>query len=116
MSIHLVQIDSDIVEDHFEHGEGKSTGCGYNGETVGKTFPSMADMLGYLSSAFGLSAKETDYEASLGVLTTSRTVADHTAYQNGGWIAATERELDIWRKGAMKLFSENVTICFHTVA
>jgi hypothetical protein len=76
----------------------------------------MAEMLSYLASAFGLSAKESDYDASLGVLTTSRTVADHTAYQNGGWFEASERELETWRKGAMKLFSENFTIHFHLVA
>lgn len=45
MDIHLVKIDSDICEDHFEKGEGDSTGCGYNGLAVGRTFPSMKAML-----------------------------------------------------------------------
>jgi hypothetical protein len=116
MSIHLVKIDSDIVEDHYEHGEGASTGCGYSGEPVGKTFASLQEMLGFLATRFGLSTSEADYNIESGQLETSRTVADHTAHQNGGWFAATERELGLWRRGTMKLFSENFAIHFHEVA
>jgi hypothetical protein len=116
MSIHLVKIDSDIVEDHYEHGEGASTGCGYSGEPVGKTFSNMAAMLDYLSTCFGLSKREADYDAAEGRLQTSRTVANHSARQNGGWFEATKEELAAWRKGKTKLFSENFTIYFHQAA
>lgn len=116
MDIHLVKIDSDICADHFTEGEGDSTGCGYNGLAIGKTFPSMKEMLDYLASYFSLSDKETDYEKEPGRLLTAKTVADHTAGQNGGWFQATPRELAAWRKGTMKLFSENFTIHYHYVA
>lgn len=115
MKIHLVDVSSDIVEDSFIEGEGRSTGCGLRNEKIGKSFECMADMLKYLATTYGLSALEKDYNKSPHTLETSRTVANHTAAQNGGWFEATPTELDAWRKGVLLLFSENFTVNYHYI-
>lgn len=109
---HLVSLSSDICEDDFESGEGASTGCGYSGEPIGQTFLTLSDMLGYLERTFGLSNKPQDYNIEDAHLTTSKTVANHCDAQNGGWFEATEAELEAWRKGRMKLYSEDYSIHF----
>jgi hypothetical protein len=120
MSVHLVSLSSDICEDDFEEGEGKSTGCGYQGEKVGKTFDTFPQMLAYLEKNYGLSANETDYGVDCNngqrQLYYSKTVANHSEAQNGGWFEPTKEELARWRAGALMLYSEDYVINWHQVA
>lgn len=115
MQTHLVALSSHIVEDCFETGEGASTGCGYANEHIGRTFPSFDAMLQYLSDHYGLSADTKDYERGRGELYTSRTVANHSDAQNGGWLEPTGVEYADWRAGKTKLYAENYSIQFHYV-
>jgi len=120
MTVHLVCLSSDICEDDFEKGEGKSTGCGYANEKIGQSFDTFPQMLAYLEKTYGLSANEADYgvEGTTGSrqLHYSKTVADHSEEQNGGWFEPTEEELVRWRADALKLYSENYFITWHEVA
>lgn len=120
MNVHLVSISSDICEDSFPDGDGKSTGCGYTDEKIGKTFDTFEDMLVYLEKTYGLSAKVADYGGYCckghRQLYYSKTVANHSDAQNGGWFEPTEEELIRWRNGALMLYSENYTINWHSVA
>jgi len=120
MSVHLVSLSSDICEDHFEEGEGKSTGCGYTNEKIGQTFDTFEQMLAYLGKTYGLSANVADYggECCKGhrQLHYSKTVANHSDAQNGGWFEPTEEELARWRAGALMLYSEDYVINWHQVA
>lgn len=43
---------------------------------------------------------------------TSKTVADHSEAQNGGWFEATEQEIAQWEQGEIVLYSENYYIKF----
>lgn len=114
MSYHLVSLSSEINEDHFESGDGASTGCGYQGEKIGKTFETFPEMLAYLASHYGLSANEADYnvdnEKGRRQLHYSKTVADHSQAQNGGWFEPTAAELEQWRAGTLQLYSEDYVI------
>ena len=112
MNYHLVSLSSDIVEDDFNDGEGNSTGCGYQHEPVGKSFSSLETMIAYLASIYGLPGKLVDYAIEGTQLHTSKTVANHSEAQNGGWFEATTSELAAWSKGKMKLYSENYSIRF----
>lgn len=113
MTYHLVGLTSDIVEDHAKHGEGKSTGCGYPNEKIGEDFATFESMLKYLSVYYGLSDKAADYNREGNVLETSRTVANHSEAQNGGWMNPTDEEYAQWHAGKIKLYSDNYTIRFH---
>lgn len=115
MKTHLVKLSSDIVEDHFEHGAGDSTGCGYSNEPVGKTFESFDAMLKYLADYYGLSADINDYENEGGILRFSKTVANHADAQNGGWFEPTDAELEAWARGEQVLYSEDFSIEYHYV-
>lgn len=115
MKVHLVKLSSDIVEDHYELGAGKSTGCGYSNEPVGKTFESFEAMLKYLADYYGLSSDANDYENEDGKLYTSKTVANHSEAQNGGWFEPTEAELEAWTNGELMLYSEDYVIEYHYV-
>lgn len=112
MAIHLVDMTSDIVEDSCEEGEGNSTGCGYAGQPLGRTFPTIPAAIQHLASYYGLPANEADYTIEEGLLQTSRMVADHTEAQNGGWMEPTSEEMSAWRAGHLKLYSENYDIRF----
>lgn len=120
MSVHLVSISSDIYEDDFEKGEGKATGCGYDAEKIGKTFDTFPQMLAYLEKTYGLSANEADYGVNCvngeRHLHYSKTVANHSEAQNGGWFEPTQEELARWRAGALMLYSEDYVINWHQVA
>lgn len=96
----------------IENGEGAHTGCGLNNFPVGKTFQSMSAMLGYVASAFGLSTQMGDYDTEGNYLQTSKTVANHSEAQNGGWFDPTPTEYQKWREGKLKLYSENFAIHF----
>lgn len=114
---HLVGITSDICLDDPEEGEGESTGCGYGGEKIGKTFNSFESMLKYLADHYGLSGDKNDYDdTNAGFLSTDRSVADHSQAQNGGWFEPTEAEYEQWRAGTLKLYVEHFGIEFHEVA
>lgn len=110
MAYHLVSLTSDICLDDPEHGEGASTGCGYGHEAIGKSFPTLEELVKYLASVYGLSDNLNDYEQDGQTLRYSKTVADHSQAQNGGWFEPTEAELAAWHAGTMKLYSENFDI------
>jgi hypothetical protein len=112
MKYHIVSLESEIVEDNYEEGEGESTGCGYSGEKIGKTFDSIEGMVEYLSQNYGLPKDVNDYEKQDQFLYTSKTVANHADEQNGGWFDPTEREIEMWQAGKMKLYSDNYTVKF----
>lgn len=114
MKYHLISIDSDIGEDSLELGEGDSTGCGLNNEKIGVTFENMPAMLKHLHGHYGLPRDLADYEEENNVLHTSKTVANHSEAQNGGWMEPTEAEYELWQKGELTLYSENFTIRFLT--
>lgn len=120
MSVHLVSLSSDILEDHFEQGIRGSTCCGYNDEKIGKTFDTFPQMLAYLKKNYGLSANEADYgdesDGQQRWLFYSKTVANHSDAQNGGWFDATEEEKTLWRAGKLKLYAEDYVIDWHQVA
>nr|WP_156903428.1 hypothetical protein [Burkholderia sp. M701] len=112
--VHLVRLNSDIVEDHFEQGLGASTGCGYQNEPIGRTFPSLKAAVAFLSSHYGYSADHVDYEVEEdSQIVTARAVANHSEAQNGGWMDPTDEENEAWRAGKTKLYSEEVTVEFH---
>ncbi len=112
MKYHLVSVSSDICEDDYEEGEGASTGCGLGALQVGRTFDTFQQMLQYLASYFGLPNDEPGYHVEGNTLHTSKTVADHSNAQNGGWFDPTEAELKDWKEGKIKLYSENFLIKF----
>jgi hypothetical protein len=107
---HVVSLSSNICEDDYEHGEGKSTGCGYQNQPVGQTFNSFNDMLAHLASYYGLPSNPVDYEHERGELRTSKTVANHSEAQNGGWFEPTTDEFQAWAAGKMKLYLENFQV------
>ena len=106
------QTASDICEDHYEEGEGASTGCGYSGEKIGQTFPTLAAMIKHLASYYGLPESEADYDIDGNTLSTTKTVANHSEAQNGGWFEATAEEIAAWTEGKMKLYAETFFINF----
>ena len=110
MSIHLTSLSSDICIDDLEEGIGASTGCGYQNELISKTFDSMEDLVKYLAYMYGLPADLNDYEQVGNILRTSKTVADHSQAQNGGWLVPTEAELAAYAAGEMKLYSDEYEI------
>lgn len=110
MKFHVIAISSDICADDPEEGEGESTGCGYNNEPIGKTFDDLPSIISHLSTTYGLSANEVDYDRTASFLRTSKSVADHSQAQNGGWFDPTPEEFEAWRLGRMKLYSENFHI------
>lgn len=110
MQIHVIALSSDIVEDCFDEGEGNSTGCGYQGQAIGKSFQSMEAAIGYLSSYYGYSPKSSDWEIGSNLIETSKMVANHSEAQNGGWFEPTTSEISKWKRGKMKLYSENVSV------
>lgn len=110
MGIHLSSLSSDICIDDLEEGIGASTGLGYQNELISKTFDSLEDMVKYLASMYGLSDDLNNYEQDGYILRTSKTVADHSQAQNGGWMEPTEAELAAYQEGKMKLYSDEYEI------
>jgi hypothetical protein len=114
---YLERIKSDIIEESFENGELDSTGCGLN-ETIGKGFQTFEEMLKHLNKLYNLSTDKNDYEIQEenGILETSKQVANHSEAQNGGWMEPTTKEIEDWKEGRGKLYSEDFTINFHKIA
>ena len=114
---YIERIRSDIVEDSFENGELNSTGCGLN-EVIGEGVQTLEDMLKHLNKLYNLSTDRNDYEINEddGILETSKQVANHSDAQNGGWMEPTTKEIEAWKEGRGKLYSENFTIRFHKIA
>jgi hypothetical protein len=118
MKHHLIAISSNIIEDSYEDGELGSTGCGYQDEKIGKTFDSLEAMIKYLHDYYSLSDKINDYEKNEfnqnceQILNTSCLVSNHSEAQNGGWFKPTENEIEEWKKGLFKLYTETYTIRF----
>lgn len=110
MQYHLIKIDSDIVEDVYEEGEGASTGAGLDDEKVGRSFPSLAALVRFCHDAYGMPADLVDYEEEGTKLFTSRPAADHSQAQNGGWFEPTDDEYAKWKQGKIKLYLENYTV------
>lgn len=108
----LESIDSEILEDDYEEGEKDFTGCGLPMINIGKKFPTKKLMLEWIENNYSFTGFE-EHE-SPGIMATSKTVADHSSAQNGGWFDPTEEELKLWKEGKMKLYTENVTIKYHT--
>lgn len=119
--MHLTSLTSEIYEDSYEEGEGAYTGAGLN-ERLSKTVDSLEQAIKYLDKGYGLSSKLQDYDIQedadrdVVILQTSRMVADHSDAQNGGWMEPTDKEFELWKKGKMKLYVENLTVTLHQVA
>lgn len=107
----LESIDSEIYEDDFEEGEKSHTGCGLPMTPISKKFETKELMLRWIEDNYGYVGFE-EHE-SPGIMATSKTVADHSNAQNGGWFDPTEEELKLWKEGKCKLYAENVTIQYH---
>ena len=110
MKYHIHSISSDITEDSFEHGEGKSTGCGLPFENICVDVDGVEGVIKYLAKHYGLSDDVNDYDFDGDRIDTSRMVADHSHEQNGGWMEPTPQEIESWNAGKMKLYSENYVI------
>ena len=112
---HLVSISSNIVEDSYNEGEGKDTGCGLGGERVGRDFETLAEMVEYMHDNWGTSAKVEDYntEDYPGIIYTDVQVADHGAEQNGGWMEPTKDEVRKWKRGKFPLYNQSFSLKYH---
>jgi hypothetical protein len=105
MRFHIVSVHSDIYEDSYDDGLGKSTGCGLS-DQIGKTFNTLEEAFVFLEKHYRL----TDLEKDNGKFRTSLMVADHSEAQNGGWFTPTEKEFADWQEGKIKLYSEEFTV------
>lgn len=114
MKYHLVRLESAIYLDDYEEGQGDYTGCGYQGECIGKTFLTLADATEFLASTYGLPADVNAYDLddATNTLASGRMVADHSNAQNGGWFEPTQAESDAWRLGTFPLYVEDFYIHF----
>lgn len=112
LKYHLVDVSSEIFEDDYLEGEKDSTGCGLNGQPIGRTFDSIAAAVDYLAEVFGLPEAVTDYGLEPNALVTSKQVANHGEAQNGGWFEPTSDEVLAWKRGEQKLYSEDFIIRF----
>ena len=99
---HLVSVSSSIVEDIYEEGEGKETGCGLN-EQIGKTFDSLNKLEEYLKSYYDLE----DLEKEGMTFVTSVGRANHSEKQNGGWMVPTPDEIEQWKQKKVTLYLEH---------
>lgn len=113
-NIHIINFSSDILENSYEDGELRSTGCGYQNEPVGKSFDDMQKAISYLNKTYGMPGDVKDYEIDHSEIFTSMMVADHSAKQNGGWMEPTRQEKELWMQNKFKLYSENFRISFLT--
>lgn len=118
--MHLTSLTSEIYEDSYEEGEGAYTGAGLN-ERLSKTANSLELAIKYLETR-GLPSRLEDYDIQedadrdVVILQASRMVADHSDAQNGGWMEPTKKEMELWKKGKMKLYVEHFTVTLHQVA
>ena len=111
----LESICSYIVEDDYEKGELHSTGCGVPFTPISKRFSSKEMMLKFLEDMYGYQNFEEDKDGAwTGNMATSQQVADHSAHQNGGWFKPSPAEIELWKEGKMKLYSEHIDIHYHT--
>lgn len=103
----------EIYEDDYEKGELGFTGAGMNGGATGR-YRNFEEVIETFSKNYGLSSQSHDWIIHFidgsWQLETSRQVADHSEAQNGGWIEPTKREIEEWKKGEYKLYSENWAI------
>ena len=107
LNFHLVSLSSDICYDDFDLGEGPSTGCGLQGERLGLTFETLPALIKFLADIYGLPADAADYDIERDSIRCSKTVADHSDAQNGGWFDPTEEEIDRWKQGQQTLYVEH---------
>jgi hypothetical protein len=112
MPIHLIQLSSDIVEDDPEDGLLDSTGCGYCGQAIGRSFDTDEKAIAYLADTYGYSSDIPSWEIRASSMQSSKQVANHSEAQNGGWMVPTEAETQAWLSGKFKLYEELVTVNF----
>ena len=112
MSIHLISMSSDIVDDLYDEGDGESTGCGYQGEPIGKSFETEALAIAYMADMYNYPSDMHSWEISSSHMESARQVADHSSVQNGGWMEPTESEIEVWENGSFKLYQDQVTVQF----
>jgi hypothetical protein len=112
----LLKFYSEIMDDSYSDGEGEHTGCGYPLTPIGKQFNSLKEAIQWFGSQFGYSRNIDDYEVEESgqrpVAYTSRQRADHSNEQNGGWMEPTEQEIESWKAGESKLYTENVYLIY----
>jgi len=109
---HLVKVSSSIVEESYEDGEGRNTGCGLN-EKIGKTFDSLEELKEHIKDVYV--SEELELEGDNSFQTCSQ-VADHSEAQNGGWMTPTAEEIAQWKKKEIILYLELFTFSFLEVS
>lgn len=101
----------EIYEDDYEKGELGFTGAGMNGRNHHGRYRNFEEVIETFSYNYGLSSDPTDwviyFDGTCWQLQTTRQVADHSDKQNGGWVEPTKKEIEEWKKGEYKLYSEN---------
>ena len=100
----------EIYEDSYKRGQLGNTRAGMNGGATGR-YRSFEDVINDFSKNYGLSSDPTHwsyyFNGTRWQLETARQVADHSEAQNGGWMDPTKTEIEEWKKGEYKLYSEN---------
>lgn len=102
--------DCEIYEDDYEEGELGFTGAGMNGGAKGR-YRSFEDVINEFSNEWDLPSDPKNwfiyFNGTSWELLTNRQVADHSDKQNGGWTEPTKKEIEEWKKGEYKLYTEN---------
>jgi len=118
--IQLVKISSEICEDTYDGGMGKSTCCGLRDTDIGILFHSFDSAMKYLHDHYGLVLSADGRIAVIGddyeidhdnnIIRWSKMVADHSNEQNGGWFEPTDDEYKSWQKGETMLYTEDFAV------
>lgn len=106
--------DCEIYEDSYEEGELGHTGAGMNGGAKGR-YRNFEEVIQTFSDDYSLSDDPAhwhiDFDKTQWTLQTTRQVANHCEAQNGGWFDPTFAEIEAWKKGEYKLYSELWVVC-----
>ena len=125
--IFLDKISSEICEDTYDGGMGKSTCCGLRDTHIGFFFHSFDSAMKYLHDHYGLvlsadgriavEGDDFEFDCDNNIIRWSRMVADHSNEQNGGWFEPTDDEYKAWQKGETMLYTEDFAVkydmCFN---
>lgn len=101
--VDMVEINS--VLDDFERGELNEKGSSFYEENYG-TFKSMPDLLRKLGQQFGCSMKTSDWIC----MEPGRIDTDWTTDED--LVTASLQEIELWKKGQMKLYNAHMTLYF----